>query len=212
LFVFGHIGITLGAAVAGSGVYQVLQERFHKLDQVPPAPSADHPSPRLEKSPFSVTVWIERLGRFIDIRLLIIGSMLPDIIDKPVGVFFFKSTFDNGRIVSHTLVFLLVLLIPGLFLYWQRRKSWLLALAFGTLAHLILDQMWQSPQTLLWPLYGWEFPRFYEPDIIGLWVSMLKSNPEVYIPEFLGAAIILVFGVWVVSRRRLRVFLRKGVV
>ena len=34
----------------------------------------------------------------------------------------------------------------------------MLALAAGTFAHLILDEMWQVPVTLFWPLLGFSFP------------------------------------------------------
>ncbi|WP_196769050.1 metal-dependent hydrolase [Neomoorella thermoacetica] len=57
----------------------------------------------------------------IDYRLVLIGSMLPDIIDKPLGGVIFKETLGNGRIYAHTLVFLLFAWAAGL-LWWRRYR------------------------------------------------------------------------------------------
>jgi inner membrane protein len=117
--------------------------------------------------------------------------MLPDIIDKPVGLLFFGSTFHNGRIFSHTIIFLLLLLIPGLWLYWGKKSGWLLALATGVLAHLVLDQMWLNSQTLFWPLYGWGFPKYDDSDVFWAWLRILRSDPGVYVQEIMGVIILI---------------------
>ncbi len=39
---------------------------------------------------------------------MLIGSMLPDIIDKPLGGLICKETLGNGRTYAHTLLFLLL--------------------------------------------------------------------------------------------------------
>jgi len=88
-----------------------------------------------------------------------LGSLLPDIIDKPVGQFFFRDTFSNGRIFCHTLLFLILITLAGLCLYRSRGKTWLLGFSFGTFMHLIQDQMWLEPRTFLWPLYGFAFEK-----------------------------------------------------
>ena len=53
----------------------------------------------------------------IDYKLIIIGSLLPDIIDKPVGMILLP--LENGRVFGHTLLFVLILLLIGL----KYRKS-----------------------------------------------------------------------------------------
>ena len=86
--------------------------------------------------------------------------MLPDLIDKPMGQFLFQDTFSNGRIFGHTLLFSALILIASIILYYSRRRSTgLLCLPFGSIMHLILDGMWLTPSTLLWPLYGWQFEK-----------------------------------------------------
>jgi len=132
-------------------------------------------------------------------RLLLIGSLLPDIIDKPVGLFFFKETFSNGRIFCHTLLFLVLITTVGLYYYRRHSKAWIITLSFGTLMHLILDQMWRTPQTLLWPLLGVYFERA---DITNWTLKIFYSlftNPAIYIPELVGTAI-LVYFTWMLIR------------
>lgn len=40
----------------------------------------------------------------IDYRFVMLGSILPDMIDKPIGAFLFRNTFHNSRIFAHTLI------------------------------------------------------------------------------------------------------------
>jgi hypothetical protein len=152
------------------------------------------------------------LAERIDIRILLIGSLLPDIIDKPIGRFFFRDTFNNGQIYGHTLLFLIVLIAGGLILYLTRRKNWLLVLAFGTLFHLILDVMWTSPRTFFWPLYGFSFPKY--PASLLSWIeSLLKhliTYPWTLIPEIIGLVIIAWFLWQLVKRKKSLRLLRYG--
>src|SRR4030043_727323 len=102
MLLFAHPGITLGAATLIA-------------DAVNRKPS-----------------WFASLSRYLDIRWLMVGSLLPDIIDKPVGQYFFRDTFNNGRIFSHTLLFFIVLTAIGFFLYKRHCHIWMLSLAAGT--------------------------------------------------------------------------------
>jgi len=180
MLLFAHPGITLGAATLIA-------------DAVNRKPS-----------------WFASLSRYLDIRWLLVGSLLPDIIDKPVGQYFFRDTFNNGRIFSHTLLFCIVISAVGIVLYKKQGRTWLLALALGTLTHLILDEMWQVPQTLFWPLVGFSFPREELAGWAGNIWNALFSNPQVYIPEILGLLILLVLVIYLIKRRRLGDFLKRG--
>ena len=102
--------------------------------------------------------------------------------------------------------------LGGLFLRYRTGKTWLLALSLGTFVHLILDEMWLQHwrSTILWPLYGLEFP---EAEIIGwfgnMWEAMLHE-PAVYIPEIIGGVVIILF-LWVLIRNsNLTSFLKRG--
>jgi inner membrane protein len=184
---FGHLGITLGAASVVA----------HAIDH------------RQAETP-SKNGWFGTLARRIDIRLLLIGSLLPDIIDKPIGQYLFRNTFYNGRIYAHTLLFLLALAVPGYYLYKSRRQVWLITLAAGTFAHLVLDEMWQVPRTFFWPLLGFGFQRY---ELTGWFANLLKelaSSPYISVSEAIGLAIIIWFRVWLLSRRQFGSFLRHG--
>jgi len=155
------------------------------------------------------------LARYIDIRILLVGSLLPDIIDKPLGRIFFRGVFANGRIICHTLFFLIILSLAGIHLYRRRRKNWLLVLSFGTFTHLIFDQMWLSPHTLFWPLYGWSFPKHADVRFIcwlgGIFTSLwTQPNGYAYITETIGG-VVLAFFLWhIMKEKTLLNFIVKG--
>lgn len=126
----------------------------------------------------------------LDYRLVLVGSMLPDIIDKPLGGVILS--LGNGRIYAHSLVFLLITLMIGFGVWFWKRKAGCLVLAGGTAMHHILDYMWQDPETYLWPLYGWDFPTGDAGDWLSLWIADLLV-PQVLIPEIIGLLVLVVF-------------------
>ena len=197
--IFGHVGITLGAAALLTGA--VKSSRFSQTEGE---------SSQAVAALNGKVSWFTSLGSYIDIRLLLMGSLLPDIIDKPVGQLFFRETFSQGRIFSHTLLFFILVTLAGFYLYQHRSKGCLLVISFGTFTHLIFDQMWRSPRTLFWPLFGFAFERAD----LTYWVQntfyALLTDPGVYIPELVGAAILLWFGVVLVRRRKIGAFIRYG--
>jgi len=208
MLLFGHIGITFASAALGSVLadklcYGITENRGEWTSPTRDSHSSNnHPD---VKAPF-----FKSLAKRTDIRFLLVGSMLPDIIDKPIGVYFFRETFSNGRIFCHTLLFLVSITIVGLLIKKYSGKTWGLALSFGTLFHLILDEMWLTLKTLLWPLFGIGFEK-YE---IGNWVMNilhgLLENPKLYVPEIIGFVLIMWF-VWELLHRRAIIrFLRQG--
>lgn len=153
-----------------------------------------------------------RMSTFIkrfDLRLLLVGSFLPDIIDKPLGHFVFRETLNNGRLISHTLLFLLILSLVGYLLY-RRGHLWVLTLAVGTFWHLVFDQMWQSPETLFWPLLGFNFEKLIIDNLLTHWFYGLISNPAVYIPEIIGFLVLAWFGLRLLRHKSILPFLKSG--
>ena len=150
----------------------------------------------------------------IDLRVLVVGSMLPDIIDKPLGQIILRDSLNNGRIYSHTLLFLILLTLAGLWLYHSRRQLWIGLLAWGTLMHLLLDEVWLTPATLFWPLLGHGFPWLEGtvPEWIGNMFRELFSNQAVFIPELVGFIILVIFAIVLFRRHTLRLFLRNGLI
>ena len=129
-------------------------------------------------------------GLRLDYRLVMLGSMLPDLIDKPLGHFILRDTLNNGRIYGHTLAFALALLVFSL-VALRIGKAGPVVVWLGLMAHLALDGMWQSPDTLLWPLYGWSFPVL---EYSFFWDNLRNlARPENLIPELMGLAV-LVYG------------------
>jgi hypothetical protein len=125
----------------------------------------------------------------VDLRFLALGALLPDLIDKPLGTILFPALFNNnGQVIGHTLLFSLVLMSVVL-LTTRRgrvRRRWM-ALAVGSLLHLVLDAMWTAQETFLWPVFGWEFPPAAAEYWTGLFERLL-ADPWRIIQEVVGLA------------------------
>ncbi|MFC1903532.1 metal-dependent hydrolase [Chloroflexota bacterium] len=197
MLILGHTGLTLGITV--------LLNRALTKGNAPPPKGSLEPSTKTPQARASVSrhlaAWFTSLANRLDIRILLIGALLPDIIDKPVGQLLFRETFSNGRIFSHTLLFLALITASGIFLQRSYGKNWLLVLSLGTSIHLILDEMWLSPKTLFWPLFGFTFEKI---DLTG-WTGgifyALLHEPSIYIPELVGGVILVTFA-WILVRNR----------
>ena len=208
MLVFGHAGITLGAVTLINGL---VSGAISRRGETYPLPETDNdvPGKSIYGGPFS---WFARLGKLLDLRILLVGSLLPDIIDKPLGHILFREYFSSGRIFAHTLLFTVLIVLGGILLRYRTGKTWLLVLSLGSFAHLILDQMWLPDwrTTFLWPFYGWDFPKADITEWSGnLWDALLHE-PAVYIPEIIGGVVILIF-LWVLIRNsKLTSFLKHG--
>lgn len=138
----------------------------------------------------------------VDYRLVLLGAILPDLIDKPLG---FALGLES-RLWAHTLVFLAAVLaaaaVPDL-----RRAAWV---GLGILTHLLLDRIWEQPYVVLWPSLGWAFP----PDRVDLegFLYVLLNDPVVQAGEVAGVAVLVLFARahGIRSWSSLRAFLRSG--
>lgn len=127
----------------------------------------------------------------IDYRFILIGSILPDIIDKPIGAFLFRSTFHNSRIFAHTLIFSVMLLAVGVYMFFRDRNENILLLGIGSFIHLLLDSMWLYNSILFWPYFGWTFPSRPEGDWLKEGIIRLFTDPSYFLAEIVGVSIIL---------------------
>ena len=137
-----------------------------------------------------LTLAAGRLMRWVDLAFLALGSMLPDIIDKPLGILVF-GTAEQGRTLGHTLLFLMVLAALAIYLKNVRLAS----VSVGVLAHLVLDSMWQSPAILFWPLLG-NIPPAQDLGVSDYILTLLYNgmrNPMVWVPEVLGLSYLIFF-------------------
>jgi membrane-bound metal-dependent hydrolase YbcI (DUF457 family) len=146
----------------------------------------------------------------IDYRLIAIGSLLPDIIDKPIGAYFFRSTFHNSRIFAHSLIFSMLLILLGIYYFKRRRNNNVLLLGVCSLIHQILDSMWLYKGILFWPAYGLKFPTRPEGNWLASNMVNLLTDPMVYGPEIVGAIIIAYYLTKLIINKRVKEFLKNG--
>jgi len=117
----------------------------------------------------------------VDPRLLMLGAVLPDMIDKPLGHLLLPM--NNGRIFAHTLLFAVVILCAGIVF----RK--LMPLSLGVSFHHLFDDLYLDPRTALWPLMG-PFPT--SDFKFTSWITAF-SDPQVFGWELLGIIVLVVF-------------------
>lgn len=146
----------------------------------------------------------------VDYRMVLLGSMLPDILDKPTWLFAFGNIFSTGRGYGHSLLFNLVLLTSALVLL-RYRKTWLLTISLSSFVHLLLDRIWNNPVVLFWPLLG-PLPESETTGWFSYIIKTLFSDPGVYTPEILGFAILLLLLFRLVVRKELTNFIKKGTI
>ena len=199
MLALGHVGLTFGAAAIISKLATLRRPLPPRA--VPPA-SGPHPT-RWPPSLLS-------LARYLDLRLLLAGSLLPDLIDKPLGHLFFPAALSNGRIYAHTLVFLALITLAGLAVRRAAGRNWLLVLSFGTATHLVFDSMWSMPRTLLWPAYGFAFDRIATQEWVPRMVLALQTNPSIYVSEAIGGIALLWFASILLRSRSVVAFIKYG--
>jgi inner membrane protein len=131
----------------------------------------------------AATVSCHALDRRADLRWVIFFTLVADIIDKPLGLWVFKETINNGRVWFHSLsVNLLITLVLML-----ARKPAVYALALWL--HQLCDRMWMRPWVALWPFTG----RFGYRDLeFDDWVYGIL-NPYNVVSEVVGLTVLLVF-------------------
>ena len=150
--------------------------------------------------------------RRIDYRVVLLGAILPDLIDKPLGRIFFEDTFQTSRLFAHTLLFVVVtLLAVQLILRGDSARRWFI-LPIACLLHLVLDGLWGDPVTLFWPLFGTTFPPH---PVESYWLEVLRrplEHPLVMVQEIFGLSVLLYIA-WAYRLFRmtgLREFARSG--
>jgi hypothetical protein len=93
-----------------------------------------------------LVVWTVFHDPGFDYRLVMVGSLLPDVVDAPFG----------GARVAHAVVASVVLLVVVMLATIGRRslRRHLLALPIGTFIHLVLDGMFTDTNLFWWPFSG----------------------------------------------------------
>jgi inner membrane protein len=213
MLLFGHLGITLAAgtlAKYGLAKKATLEIEPKETASSPePSSPATHEEGRVKSNRISS---LALLRNHFDYRFLLVGSLLPDILDKPVGGIIFYNTFQSGRIFGHTLCLNIILIVLGIYILKRWGKTWLAILASGSIVHVLLDRMWASPEAFFWPAYGWRFPKISPVDFFGwlLNVPDTLANPAVCIPEIIGLGVLVWFAARLIIKKQVRTFIRSG--
>jgi len=142
-------------------------------------------------------VWLVFHDPAIDYRLVMLGALVPDLGDAPLG----------GARVFHSLVAAVAILVVVMLATVHRRRvrRRLLALPIGVFLHLVLDGAWTSTRTFWWPFLGTSLPRIAIP-------SAAHPVALTCVEEAAGAAV-LVWGAYrfrLVEPDRRAHFLRTG--
>ena len=209
---FGHVGLTLGVAYSGDrAVREGLFGRY--LGTGDGGKRADAGAGAMASSE-AADAGVSFRFRRLDYRLVIVGSLIPDLIDKPIGLWLAPDLVNGStRGIAHTLAFGLVLLAVLSLAFRPGLSLNVLTLALGNAGHLVLDQMWGSSRVLLWPLMGWDFPQRAS-SISQYADSKIWDTLRFYAdpPELIGAIVILALAVKLWRERSVRSFLRSGAV
>jgi hypothetical protein len=129
----------------------------------------------------AATVSSHALDRRADLRWVIFFTLLADIIDKPLGLWIFKETINNGRVWFHSLS--VNLLLTALLVLAGKPLVYSLALWM----HQLCDRMWMRPWVALWPLTG----RFSYRDLpFEDWVYGI-FNPYNVVSDIIGLVVLL---------------------
>lgn len=115
-----------------------------------------------------------------DYRLLVVGALLPPLVDAWTG----------GAWVMHSLAASVALLVIVMLTTIGRRprRRALLGLPLGTLLHLVYTGAWSDPQVFWWPFTGVSFDDAELPIVARGWWNLLL--------EAVGAALV----VWIWRR------------
>jgi hypothetical protein len=96
-----------------------------------------------------VVVWFVFKDPAIDYRVVVAGSLLPDLVDAPFG----------GSRVLHTLVAAVAVLMIVMVAtrgHRHARRRWIF-LPIGMFLHLVADGMWARTDVFWWPFFGVSF-------------------------------------------------------
>ena len=98
--------------------------------------------------------WIFRDPK-VDIRFLVAGAILPDLIDLTIGTVVLADRYSTGELWFHSLLLPTVYMAVVVAMTRRgRRRRAFMAVGIGLLFHLLLDGMWANQDVFLWPFFG----------------------------------------------------------
>jgi len=146
---------------------------------------------------WAALAWLQSQHRAagVDFRAAAVAAILPDLVDKPLALTLLSDS-GTSQGPGHTL-----LAQAALSLAVARRKPGWLPYALICNSHLLADQMWKYPRTLLFPFSGrldsWTFMG--SPSAMLSVYAEIITRPSILVVEAVGLALLG----WVVHRGRL---------
>jgi hypothetical protein len=122
----------------------------------------------------------------IDYRYVFVGSILPDLIDKPINMLLHHGFILEGRLIGHTLLFAIFLLFLGSMNLMQKNNGNIFILGLCSLIHIVLDGIWLCPQVLFFPLFGVDSILNFHMVKIPILTTLFSSNFYRFLGEILG--------------------------
>jgi hypothetical protein len=113
------------------------------------------------------------------VPLCIIASILPDLIDKSLGLLF-PLVLGGGRTVFHSLMIVGVLLLGVLLFVRSRTVQLGVGVAGAILLHQLFDEMWTLPANWYYPLLG-PFQGQMIPEYVGTYFWLEITNPSEWV-------------------------------
>ncbi len=125
----------------------------------------------------------------MDLRWVLVGSILPDLIDKPIGSVLFHDQLGSDRLAAHAVVFPVAAMFVVLAATSRGSalRKGLIGLVIGSLFHLVLDAAWADPEAFWWPFFGLDFPPRTD-SAIGPLLERMITDPLVWAGEAVGLA------------------------
>lgn len=148
--------------------------------------------------------------RRIDYRFILLGAILPDLVDGVLGLFLFDG--PAGRWAAHSILAVVVVTVAIILGFRGERRLAVFGLGVGWLVHLVADGMWNAPETFFWPAFGGDFStRPAEPYSWDLFLHPF-DHLSTWAAEAVGAAVLAWFWVAFELGRddRFRLFLKDG--
>ena len=133
-----------------------------------------------------LSVWYVFTDPRFDYRLLVVGAVLPDLIDIPAG----QARWAHSLTVSVGMLAAVMLVTAGR----KPIRRLLLGLPIGMMLHLVFDGAWASTKVFWWPFLGswgnvdvpsiqrgwWNVPLESAGAVMLLWIwkRFELANPE----------------------------------
>lgn len=146
-------------------------------------------------------------NNFTDYRIVMIGSLLPDIIDKPVVQIMYGLRNHSGHFVAHSYVFSGLMIIAGIIAILMNKNKGIFMLGICSLIHQFLDKLMLTlnisflSSVNLDYLFTLDKLKFVQKAVITISsrfpylrdVIVYFEQPYVVLSEIIGLAIIIYF-------------------